>query len=302
MARIHYWESTMHKRFAHYSAALLSVALAGSASATALAPFVLQSAGAVELKFSGYLARSRDVGANGLREASFGAGYMTSIHVRGDPANLLWRSGQNNQSISFMMYGAADTATMPMAGSPAHQVFSAGCTNAAFGCDGKIHLDFYLDKLIGGTNPGFGIGGIKASQRQGFDRLGAMTDGQLLMRWEFVPGLSPLAPNGTPITLFQQLNGVSSPSSGYGSFLARCAGGPACGYFSTGMQTAGSDFYGTNTMSNIMAMTAIGQNGWITHLSDPVIGQVTLSQPATLLLVPLGAAAIAIGRRRRQRG
>lgn len=292
----------MQKSFVRIGAVVLSLALAGPAAAAALAPFVLQSGGAVELKFSGYLARSGDRGGSGLREASFGAGYMTSIHTPGNPANLLWRSGQNNQSISFMMYGAADAASMPMAGSPAHQVFSAGCTNTAFGCDGKIHLDFYLDKLVGGTNPGFGIGGIKASQRQGFDRLGGMTDGQLLMRWEFVPGLSPLAPNGTPTTLFQQLNGVSSPSAGYGSFLARCAGGPACGYFSTGMQTAGSDFYGTNTMTSIMAMTAIGQNGWITHLSNPVIGQVTLDQPISLLLLPLGAAAMAITRRRRQRG
>lgn len=282
---------------------LSAMAIAGTATATPLAPFVLRTPGAVEIKFSGYLARSGDTSASpGIREASFGAGYMTSIHELGNPANQLWRSGQDNQSISFMMYGAADAAVLPVPGSPAHQVFGTGCTHIAFGCDGKIHLDFYLDKLSGGTNPGFGIGGIRASQRQGFRQLGGITDGELLMRWEFIPGLLASAPGGTAVTLVQQLSGVTSPSSGFGSFLARCTGGPACAYFSNSMQQGGADFYGTNTMTSIMALTAIGQNGWSARLSDPVIAQVALGQPATLALLPVGAAMLLLVRRRRQRG
>lgn len=284
-------------------AALSAFAIAGPAVATPLAPFVLHTPGAVEIKFSGYLARSSDIGtAQGLREASFGAGYMTSIHELGNPANQLWRSGQDNQSISFMMYGAADAAVLPLAGSPAHQVFGTGCSDLSFGCDGKIHLDFYLDKLAGGTNPGFGIGGIKASQRQGFSQLGDITDGALLMRWEFVPGLASAAASGTPVTLFQQLSGVTSPSSGFGSYLAHCAGGPACSYFSSGMQQAGADFYGTTTMTSILALSAIGQNGWSARLSDPVIAQVTLDQPTPLSLLPAGAGVMLLVRRRRHRG
>ncbi|WP_426161580.1 hypothetical protein [Pseudoduganella sp. R-34] len=282
---------------------LSAMAIAGTAAATPLAPFVLHTPGAVEIKFSGYLARSGDTGASpGIHEASFGAGYMTSIHELGNPANQLWRSGQDNQSISFLMYGAGDAAVLPVAGSSAHQVFGTGCTHLAFGCDGKIHLDFYLDKLSGGTNPGFGIGGIKASQRQGFRQLGGITDGELLMRWEFVPGLSPTTPGGTPVTLVQQLSGLTSPSSGFGSFLARCTGGPACGYFTSGMQQGGADFYGTNTMTSILALTAIGQNGWSARLSDPVIAQVALGQPSTLALLPIGAAMLFLLRMRRQRG
>jgi len=285
------------------SAWLSAIAIAGPAAATPLAPFVLHTAGAVEIKFSGYLARSGDTGAApGLREASFGAGYMSSIHELGNPAHQLWRSGQDNQSISFMMYGAADAAVLPVAGSSAHQVFGTGCTHLAFGCDGKIHLDFYLDKLAGGTNPGFGIGGIKAAQRQGFNQLGGITDGALLMRWEFVPGLAPAAPGGTPVTLFQQLSGITSPSSGFGSYLARCAGGPACSYFSSGAQQAGADFYGTNTMTSILALSAIGQNGWSARLSDPVMAQVSLDLPAPLALLPCGAGLMLLVRRRRQRG
>jgi hypothetical protein len=302
MGRIHYWEPTMFKSVLCSGAAwLAAIAIAGPAAATPLAPFVLHTPGAVEIKFSGYLARSADSGGPGIRESSFGAGYMTSINELGNPANQLWRSGQDNQSISFMMYGAGDAAVLPVAGSSSHQVLGTGCTHVAFGCDGKIHLDFYLDKLSGGTNPGFGIGGIKASQRQGFNRLGGLTDGALLMRLEFVPGLANAAPGTAPVTLYQQLSGVASPSSGFGSYLARCAGGPACTYFSNGSQQAGADFYGTNTMTSILALTAIGQNGWVSRLSDPVMAQVTLAQPPSFALLPLGAAIMLL-LRRRQRG
>lgn len=291
----------MPKNLHHLAAALtMALALGGAARATPVAPFVLQTPGIVEIKYSGYLARSTDNGS-GLREASFAVGYMTSIHEQGNPSNQLWRTGQDNQSISFMMYGAGDHAVIPGAGTFGNQVMSAGCTNAAFGCDGKIHLDFYLDKLTGGTNPGFGIGGIKASQRQTFSTMGAMTDGDLLMRWEFVPGLLGVSVSGPAITLYQHLNGTTSPSSGYGSYLARCVGGAACAYFSTGTQQGGADFYGTNTMTQLLASSVFGQNGWATRLSDPVIAQVALALPSGALLLPLGLAVL-LGLRRRQRG
>lgn len=287
----------------HLAAALMaSLALGAAARATPVAPFVLQTPGMVEVKYSGYLARSSDNGS-GLREASFAVGYMTSIHELGNPSNQLWHTGKDNQSISFMMYGAGDYSVIPGSGPFGNQVMSAGCTNAAFGCDGKIHLDFYLDKLAGGTNPGFGLGGIKASQRQGFSSMGAMTDGDLLMRWEFVPGLLPstATASGPGITLYQHLNGTTSTSSGYGSYLARCVGGAACAYFSSGSQQGGADFYGTNTMTQLLAASVFAQNGWITRLSDPVIAQVTLDQPSGAWLLPLGLAAL-LAMRRRQRG
>lgn len=284
-------------------ALLSAMGAAGPAAATALAPFVLRSQGAVEIKISGYLARSGDNGAGtGMREASFGAGYMTSISELGNPTNQFWRSGQDNQSISFMMYGAADASVLPVAGSSAHQILGSGCTHVSFGCDGKIHLDFYLDKLTGGTNPGFGIGGIKAAQRQGFGHLGGITDGTLLMRWEFVPGLTPSLASAPQVTLFQQLSGVTSPSSGVGSYLANCTTGPACKYFSNGMQQGGADFYGTNSMTAILAQSAIGQNGWTTRLSDPVIAQVAIDQPASIHLLALGAGMMFFSRRRAHRG
>lgn len=283
------------------AAVLLAVlAAAGPARATPIAPFVLHTPGLVEIKYSGYLARSGDsvAGGSGVREASFAAGYVTGIHELGNPSNQLWHTGKDNQTISFMMYGAGDAMALPGPGPYGNQVYGTGCTNAAFGCDGKIHLDFYLDQLAGGTNPGFGVGGIKASQRQAFDRLGGMTDGELLMRWEFTPGLVGALPS---VTLYQHLSGLGSPGAGYGSYLASCVGGPGCAYFRTGAQQAGADFYGTNVMTSLLALSAIGQNGWVTRLSGPVIAQVGLAQPSGAWLLPLGLLAL-LAARRRQRG
>lgn len=287
--------------FAPRAAALLTaLLLAGPAGANPLAPFVLRTPGMVEIKYSGYLARSTDSGGPGIRETSFGAGYMTSISALDNPGHLLWHTGQDNQSISFMMYGAGDALAIAGQGAYGNQVLGTGCTHAAFGCDGKIHLDFYLDKLVGGTNPGFGIGGIKASQRQGFDRLGGITDGELLMQWEFVPGLLATSAGAPAVTLYQQLSGLASPSPGYGSYLARCVGGPACQFFRNGSQQAGADFYGTNTMTSLLALSALGQNGWTTRLSDPVIAQVALTQPGAAWLFALGLGALCAARRRQR--
>jgi len=54
-------------------------------------------------------------------------------------------------------------------------------------------------------------------------------------------------------------------------------------------------------MTSILALTAIGQNGWAARLSDPVVAQVTLAQPPASALLPLGAALLIVIRRR-QRG
>jgi hypothetical protein len=287
----------------------LSAIAAPLAMAAPLAPFVLTTPGQVEIKYSGYQALSADKGAAGVKETAFGAGYMTSINEVGNASNTYWQQGQNNQSISFMMYGTHDASKAVGTGGTGQRVFSAGCTNAAFGCDGKIHLDFYLDKLVGGTNPGFGVGGLKASDRQSFNKIKGITDGTLLMSWEFTPGLvtgavagmSNLAFNPLDTTLFQELDGLPTPAHGTGTYLANCASGPACQYFRTGSQAGGADFFGINTMTTLLASSVIRQNGWASRLSDPVIAQVSLPLPGVLPLLAaglLGMFGMAARRRR----
>lgn len=301
----------MFKRSLFCTALLGFAAILGPAAALAapLAPFVLRNSGPAEIKYTGYMAKSNDTGSAGLgvglRESTFAAGYMTSINALGNPARSYWQQGQSNQSISFMMYGIADAATMRGTGSFGNQVYSVGCTNAAFGCDGKIHLDFYLDQMAGGTNPGFEKNGLKASDRTGFGQMAGITDGQLLMRWEFVPGLintpvdgisdSSFATGST--TLFQDVSSIAFPANGSSTYLAKCASGPACAYFRTQSQAGGADFFGINTITAMMANSGLGRNGWGSRLADPVITQIQLPEPGVLGLLAIGLLGLAGARR-----
>jgi hypothetical protein len=288
----------------------LSALLAPLALAAPLAPFVLTKSGAVEIKYTGYQAISTDVGAKSaglLRESAFAAGYMTSINEVDNASNTYWHQNQNNQSISFMMYGIADASFATGTGGTGKRMYSVGCNNAAFGCDGKIHLDFYLDKQAGGTNPTFGLGGVKASDRQGFNKLKGITDGQLLMSWEFTPGLvtgavagmSDLAFDPLSTTLFQELDGLPTPAYGTGTYLANCISGPGCLYFRTGSQAGGADFFGINTMTRMLATSTVSLNGWGSRIADPVVAQVELPEPAMLALLGAGLLGLAGMRRRR---
>jgi hypothetical protein len=285
----------------------LSAVLAPLALASPLAPFVLTAPGTVEIKYTGYQAVSKDTGATGkLKESTFAAGYMTSINEVGNASNSYWQQGQNNQSISFMMYGVGDASKSPGTGGAGQRVYSKGCTNATFGCDGKIHLDFYIDKLTGGTNPGFGLGGLKASDRQGFNKIKGITDGELLMSWEFTPGLisNPVSGLSDPAfdalttTLVQEQDGLPTPAFGTGTYLANCVGGPACLYFRTGSNAGGADFFGINTMTRMLSRSMVGQNGWSYRIADPVIAQVELPEPGVLALLAAGLLGLAGIRRR----
>lgn len=300
-------------KLSRFCTALLGIAAAvGHAAVMAgpLAPFVLHNSGPAEIKLSGYVAKSGSpvaagLGA-GLRESTFAAGYMSSITQLDNPSRSYWQQGDNNQSVSFLMYGAADAASKPGNGSYGNQVYSVGCAANA-GCDGKIHLDFYLDAMVGGSNPGFDKFGLKASDRTAFNAMTGITDGQLLMRWEFVPGLIKSQVDGinNPLfgtqgtTMFQDVSSIALPANGIITYVANCVSGPACAYFGTGGQDGGADFFGINSMTAMAANSHYSANGWGSRLSGPVTTLIQLPEPGALSLLGAGLLCLASTRRRR---
>lgn len=262
----------------------------------------------VELKYTGYTATSADGGAgkfgSGL-ESTFGAGYLTSIAREGNPADIFWQQGMNNEMISFMIYGIADASNIS-GGTQGQKLFNVGCTNAAFGCDGKIHLDFYLDKAVGGTNPGFaGTDGLKASDRTAFNRFGAMTDGVLLMSLTFDVGIvteddPTTAFDERTATFFQDVSNITLPATGSGRFFASCVAGILCPTFDTNGQNKGlSDFHAVNTLTAVDPNSGEGKNGWGGRNADPIASAMLLPEPGSVMLMVLGLAGAGLALRRR---
>jgi hypothetical protein len=177
-------------------------------------------------------------------------------------------------------------------------LYNSGCTVGP-NCDGKIHIDFYLDNTTanGGTNPGFsGPTGVKASDRVG-NTLDGLTDGQLLMSWVFVPGIVVGDPT---TTLFQNVSALTLPAKGDGNFLADCVAGIGCAQFAKGTQLNGADFAAQFTLLDT-SNTPEGANGFLGRTSDPV-NAVAVPEPASLALLALGFAALAGTRRRKNKG
>jgi len=291
----------------------LTVAALGAVVTSAgAAPINLPAGAAIDLKFSGYTAERQTPLPPGASfgdskasdgfyyETTFGAGYVNQIIDAAHPTTTYWSSGQNDQTVSFFLYGIADKSASP--NGTGFNLNNIGCTAAADGCDGKIHIDFYLDSASSGTNPGFtgSSGVVKPSDRCGTKCLTGITDGTLLMSWELVPGASPTDPLAT---LFQSVLSLTLPTNGLGDFLANCVAGPECALFDKAAipnPTTGvlANFFGQFTLQTPPPGTVT--NGWEGLISDPVLTQV-VPEPATLTL--FGAALLGLGgiRKRKNR-
>ena len=287
--------SSRNLSFVAVASTLMASLVAIQASA---APIALPSAAEVNLKFQAYTAQDTGVtfgNSNGF-ETTYGAGYLTQITDANSPAISYWTSGQNNQTVSFMIYGIADQQSTGIA--PSFHLDNVGCTAGAGnggslgGCDGSIHIDFYLN--TGGTNPGFtGTGNVvTTADRCGIGCLtGITTQGTPLMKWVLTPGADP---TDSTATLMQDgLSSLSFPitSDGSGSFLANCVSGPECALFAnaaiadplTGIL---ANFFGKYTLQP----APTNSNGWEGLIEDPVLSAVTANvpEPGSLVLVGTG--------------
>ncbi len=291
-------------------------------AAVAMQAFVMAPSGAnafsitggpADLKFTGVTAEDAGVttGNSGGKETTFGAGYLNEIIQHGSN-NVLWAQGTGpsspNESISFFLYGIADRS---FGGTGPFSLDNGGCTVGA-GCDGKIHIDFYLDHLSAGggfpgTNPTFNSAtGVQASQRSGFSTLPGITDGQLLMSWVLIPGADKNDPGAT---LFQKVDALSLPTNGSGTFLANCVTGPGCSFFNTSTisdssqqadPTAVGNFFGQFTLSTPGPLDqGFVKNGWEGLVADPAFtGSVPELSTWAMMLIGFGAVGLRVRRQR----
>jgi hypothetical protein len=119
----------------------------------------------------------------GSDETTWGWGYVTSIENT-TTFGTVWQQSSpvfGNATLAFMIYGIADLNIIP-GGFNGAQIYNIGCTGGS--CDGKIHVDFYLDasNATGGTNPGPAAGGLTTADRTGFDSLNQITTDGTLFR------------------------------------------------------------------------------------------------------------------------
>ena len=285
---------------------LLATAFGAFVSTAGAAPIDLPSATDVDLKYTGVTVENTSLpggatfgnslettgpNAGSYAETTWGAGQLNQIIDLS--SNTLWQKGQNGQNVYFMLYGIADKSASPD-GLGGFRLNNIGCTDASEGCDGKIHIDFYLNPTGGNflstTNP------ITTADRTGFSTMNKVTNGSLLMSWVLTPGGSP---NDPLATLFQDVVKLTLPTTGLGDFLANCVAGPECSLFdqaaiadpSTG---AIANFFGQFTLNN-----SIGVNGWEGLISDPVLTETP--EPATLGLFGAGLLGLGALRNRKKK-
>lgn len=234
-------------------------------------------------------------GGGTFNETTYGVGNVETIKTEG--GSLLWSRGGAGYDIAMFMYGLADLSIQAATGG--FDVYNVGCQGG--GCDGNIHLDFYgMDSF-----PDFTDADINAGNRYtlgGFAQFAGITNvGKLLWETTAAPGISQVLPAAS---LVQNVVLATLPTSGSGSFLGDCTGGPACVginnvNLNTNGQQGGTDFFGEFTLA--VAADSWQGNGWLGDNQDPVRGG-NIPVPGALVLVIPGLMGIAWSRRRTGKG
>jgi hypothetical protein len=257
-----------------------------------------------EMKFSGRTTETSPLPAVGSGlETTWGIGYVNEFQNKNNPSEKFWQSsvpGFGNATITYMIYGIADAQVSGTA--PNINIYNVGCTVGP-ACDGKIHIDFYIDEAgPGGTNPSFTDPANGAAARVG-TTVNHWTDDTFLMSWELVPGVVPSDDPGTlfderDTVLLQTVTSESLPATGVGVFFANCVAGPGCailGVTPTTWTDLGNpvvaDLFGR---FNLSTTTAAEQAvGWLGDTFDPVRGVTAVPAPAAAAVLGFALLGLA---------
>lgn len=292
------------------SAAALVVGAAMLGAASSAQAFSLGGyQGPINVKFSGYTTEFNTAGGN---ETTWGAGFLTTIHEFGNPANVLW-SNSGSEQIGYMIYGIADAS---ITGTGPYDIYNVGCVGGS--CDGKIHLDLYLNPT-GGSFSDTTAAGLSIGDRGPWDTMAGITDGISLAKFVMVPGIQGVDDVGTlfdeiSADMVQHVSATTLPATGDGNFYADCVAGSGalCDMMDTDMlpvsnpynPSSTADILGKFTLSPVAATTPFGgpnglwTNGWRGDTFDPITGFVP--EPGVIGLMGAGLVSLAGFARRRK--
>jgi hypothetical protein len=285
--------------------AVAAIGLCASAGSASALPWTLtknpQPGDGLVFKFGGFTTENATVVAGEMpptfssngAETTWGIGYVanlfdSTIHktLYANPA----LTGLSGQAVDFIIYGIADASFTP--GTP-NVLKNVGCTPAGGspfgpGCDGQIHIDFYIHNTVGGTDPVFDET-VTAADRTSFTQVTGISDGTPLMKWVLVPG--GINADATT-TLLQEPEEDTLPTTGTGKFLADCVSGPECPLFAKGAEsipgaTPGflGDIFGQFTLQTPSAGNP-APAGFLGVINDPV--DAIAPEPGVLALLGIG--------------
>ena len=227
-------------------------------------------------------------GAGTFNETTFGIGRVTTVQDSAGNVDF-WTPGSTGTQLMVFLYGVADLQA-DLTG--AQNILNVGCKGGV--CDEKIHMDFYEVSQATYAANGF-LDGLATSRRTAFDTFTGITDGNLVLKTTFAPGIITSGP-GTAAELIQTVAGNTLPTTGLGSWLANCAPGnattnPACNgvnglNLDNNAGTNGTDFFGQFTLTTVQSQTAL-DNGWLGQVNDPILTR-NVPEPNIMFLFGVG--------------